>query len=99
HHPDPHSFPTRRSSDLVCSKATQTTCTSDADCNNNRGTCVTNTCTTQNTCTGSDYTGEHTPLHFTFNTPVNLVEDLTKNPPKLRSEEHTSELQSRSELV
>jgi hypothetical protein len=38
----------------------------------------------QDTCGGTNYTGEQTPLHFTFNTPVNLVEDLTKNPPALQ---------------
>jgi hypothetical protein len=31
--------------------------------------------------TAPNYTGMHTPLHFTFNTPVNLKEDLTKTPP------------------
>jgi hypothetical protein len=71
----------------VCKGSTGTSCNADADCSNimgqNRGPCLANTCT-QNTCTGTDYTGQHTPLHFTFNTPVNQVEDLTKNPPQLQ---------------
>ncbi len=46
----------------------------------NRGPCVPNTCATD-TCTGSDYSGTQVPLHFTFNTPVNLVQDLTADPP------------------
>jgi hypothetical protein len=57
------------------------------DCSNvngkDQGPCVANTCV-QDTCGGTNYTGEQTPLHFTFNTPVNLVEDLTKNPPALQ---------------
>ena len=47
-------------------------------------TCVPNTCR-PNTCSvGTDYTGQETPLHFTFNTPVNLVEDLTAMPPAVQ---------------
>jgi hypothetical protein len=71
----------------VCKNQTQTACTADANCvinGTDRGPCVANTCSTQNTCTGFDYTGQHTPLHFTFNTPVNLVQDLTKTPPALQ---------------
>jgi hypothetical protein len=70
----------------VCKGATGTTCTGDADCTiggQNKGPCMANTCV-QNTCGGTDYTGQHTPLHFTFNTPVNLVQDLTKTPPALQ---------------
>jgi hypothetical protein len=71
----------------VCTKQTQTACTGPADCMINgqdKGPCVANTCTTTDMCTGTDYTGQHTPLHFTFNTPVNLKEDLTKTPPVLQ---------------
>jgi len=32
----------------------------------------------------NDYTGKHLPLHFTYNTPVNLVEDLKATPPALQ---------------
>ena len=52
-------------------------CTSDATCGQH------NMCGTQdcgdNTC-GTDYTGKKLPLHFTYNTPVNLVQDLTATP-------------------
>jgi hypothetical protein len=70
----------------VCKNQTQTACTAAGDCvinGQDKGPCVTNTCI-QNTCGGTDYTGQHTPLHFTFNTPVNLKEDLTKTPPVLQ---------------
>jgi len=46
------------------------TCTSDAQC-------------APNTCAGP-YVGKQTPVHFTFNTPVNLVQDLTKTPPAVQ---------------
>jgi hypothetical protein len=71
----------------VCKNRPQRTCNVDADCivnGNNRGPCVTDTCQPDNTCVGSDYTGTHVPLHFTFNTPVNLTEDLTKTPPAVQ---------------
>jgi hypothetical protein len=70
----------------VCKNQTQTACTGNPDCvinGQDKGPCVANTCI-QNTCGGTDYTGQHTPLHFTFNTPVNLKEDLTKTPPVLQ---------------
>jgi hypothetical protein len=63
----------------VCSKKTTMTCTRTTDCGTN-GTCVANTCAINN-CTGNDYSGKELPLHFTFNTPVNLTEDLTATPP------------------
>ena len=53
-------------------KAGGQTCSNDATCG---GT---------DTCVGTDYTGTKLPLHFTFNTPVNLVQDLTKNPPSVQ---------------
>ena len=60
-------------------------CQQDSDCGNGNqnGNCVNQTCSTQ-TCDGTDYTGKHLPLHFTYNTPVNLVQDLTSNPPALQ---------------
>jgi hypothetical protein len=64
----------------VCSKKTTTTCTKDSDCGTNGGTCKTQTCAT-NTCTGNDYSADELPLHFTYNTPVNLAQDLTATPP------------------
>jgi len=70
----------------VCKNRTQSTCNVDNDCiinGRNRGPCVPNTCV-PDTCIGTDYTGEHTPLHFTFNTPVNLVQNLTKKPPDVQ---------------
>jgi hypothetical protein len=62
----------------VCANRPGTTCAVNGDCNfgnGDRGNCNANTCKA-NACTGTDYTGEETPLHFTFNTPVNLKEDL-----------------------
>jgi hypothetical protein len=53
-------------------KAGGQTCTSNTDCG---GT---------DTCAGNDYTGLEIPLHFTYNTPVNRVEDLTTTPPTLQ---------------
>jgi hypothetical protein len=68
----------------VCEKHPQTTCTKNSDCTGkNYGNCVTNTCKS-NTCTGTDYTGTHVPLHFTYNTPVNLTQDLTATPPEVQ---------------
>jgi hypothetical protein len=70
----------------VCSKRTQTSCTKTSDCTisgTSYGNCVTNTCVS-NTCLGNDYTGQHIPLHFTFNTPVNLTQDLTATPPEVQ---------------
>lgn len=52
---------------------------------NGGGTCTSDAqCTGGATCGGSDYTGKKIPLHFTFNTPVNLVENLTATPPALQ---------------
>lgn len=59
-----------------------TACMSDSDCGGTN-TCVAQTCTTD-TCSGTDYTGTHLPLHFTYNAPVNLTQDLTKTPPALQ---------------
>jgi hypothetical protein len=60
---------------MVCQGVPQTACTvatAATDCLT-LGPCVPNTCT-------GNYLGQQTPLHFTFNTPVNLLEDLTKTP-------------------
>jgi hypothetical protein len=70
----------------VCTNRPGTTCNVNNDCRfggGDNGNCRNNTCV-DNSCTGNDYTGEHTPLHFTFNTPVNLKEDLTKTPPAVQ---------------
>ena len=74
---------------MVCRNQTQTACTTNANCTGNNGPCVANTCVATNTCRanacgGTNYTGQETPLHFTFNTPVNLVEDLTAKPPAVQ---------------
>jgi len=78
-----------------CSIATQTACTSNADCaplvckSNPQLSCAqASDCPSgdqclSNTCPGT-YAGQQTPLHFTFNTPVNLVEDLTRKPPSVQ---------------
>jgi len=68
---------------MVCRNNPTTTCTSNAQCTGNNNACVPQNCG-NNTCGGTDYTGTHIPLHFTYNTPVNLVEDLTSNPPALQ---------------
>jgi hypothetical protein len=57
-------------------------CTKNSDCGGNNN-CVNNGCN-DNSCQGSDYTGKPIPLHFTYNTPVNLVQDLTSDPPALQ---------------
>ncbi len=67
----------------VCTNHPNMTCNVNNDCrfgNGDNGTCNNNTCG-NNTCNGTDYTGEETPLHFTFNTPVNLVQNLKATPP------------------
>ena len=48
------------------------TCTTVADCG---GT---------GTCDGNDYSGTQVPLHFTYSTPVNRVENLTTTPPTVQ---------------
>jgi hypothetical protein len=58
------------------------TCTQNTDCGG-MNNCVTQTCQA-NTCAGNNYAGQKLPLHFTFNTPVNLKEDLTTDPPSLQ---------------
>jgi hypothetical protein len=75
-----------------CSVATQTLCSSNADCVplvcsanpqiacTQASDCASTDRCVANTCPGT-YAGQQTPLHFTFNTPVNLIEDLTKKPP------------------
>ncbi len=54
----------------TCSNNGALTCSSNADCG-------------AGTCNGKDFSGK-LPLHFTYNTPVNLTEDLTKDPPSLQ---------------
>jgi hypothetical protein len=67
----------------VCkNKAGFPACANDAACGGS-GNCVAQTCATQ-TCNASSYPGKSLPLHFTYNTPVNLVEDLTTTPPALQ---------------
>jgi hypothetical protein len=67
----------------VCrNKAGFPTCTKNSDCGGNNN-CVNQTCA-NNTCAGNDYSGKPIPLHFTYNTPVNLVQDLTRTPPALQ---------------
>lgn len=65
---------------LVCQGQSQKACavaSQAVDCPNGTGPCV------PNTCLGT-YVGQQTPLHFTFNTPVNLVEDLSQTPPSVQ---------------
>ena len=57
-------------------------CSRHSDCGTGMN-CVTQNCG-NNTCGGTDYTGTKIPLHFTYNTPVNLVQDLNADPPALQ---------------
>jgi len=68
----------------VCRNNTSTVCTQNSQCTGNNNACIDNTCG-NNTCSNApDFTGQKIPLHFTYNTPVNLVEDLSSTPPKLQ---------------
>jgi hypothetical protein len=65
----------------VCkNKPTFPPCTINADCGG-KDNCVSQTC--QSACSAS-YAGKTLPLHFTYNTPVNLVQNLTATPPALQ---------------
>jgi len=79
------------------------TCTQNSDCGSGTN-CVTQTCG-NNTCgNGVDYDGKQVPLHFTYNTPVNLVEDLTSKPPTLQcgrvlfSDFHVEDAKNKNEV-
>ncbi len=65
----------------VCRNSPTTTCTQNSQCTGNNN-CIAQTCG-DNTCTGP-YVGKPLPLHFTYNTPVNLVQDLNASPPALQ---------------
>jgi len=65
----------------VCANNVTKACTQNSDCP--MSTCASQDCGA-NTCGGSDYSGTKVPLHFTYNTPVNLVEDLSATPPALQ---------------
>ncbi len=67
---------------MVCSNNPTNSCTQNSDCGGN-GKCRANTCA-DNSCSGTDYSSEETPLHFTFNTPVNLVQNLNTTPPAVQ---------------
>jgi hypothetical protein len=67
----------------VCKNNPTTVCTQNSQCTGNGNSCVDNSCV-NNVCNGNDYSGKQLPLHFTYNTPVNLVQDLTANPPALQ---------------
>jgi len=66
----------------VCRNNPTTTCTNNNQCTGQGNACVAQTCV--DSCAGNDYTGKQLPLHFTYNTPVNLVQDLTSTPPALQ---------------
>lgn len=55
-------------------------CLQNADCGGNNN-CVAQTCL--DACSAT-YAGKTLPLHFTYNTPVNLVQDLNADPPALQ---------------
>jgi hypothetical protein len=68
----------------VCSNSAGRDCTNNGGCRNG-GTCTGKQTCGDNSCTGgNNYTGKEIPLHFTFNTPVNLTQDLTKTPPAVQ---------------
>ena len=65
---------------LVCQNQPLKSCTvatASTDCGATGAACVANTC-------AGTYLGKQSPVHFTFNTPVNLVQDLTKTPPAVQ---------------
>ena len=81
-----------------CTVNKDTNCSSNADCAplvcqfSPTKACTVATSTTDcgtsaqclaNTCAGA-YVGKQTPVHFTFNTPVNLVQDLSETPPAVQ---------------
>jgi hypothetical protein len=66
----------------VCRNNPSQTCTQNSQCSGNNN-CIDNKCN-DNKCNGTDYTGKDIPLHFTYNTPVNLMQDLTTDPPTLQ---------------
>jgi hypothetical protein len=65
----------------VCKNKPEKVCTTNSDCDG------TNNCAAQ-TCAASacatKYAGKKLPLHFTYSTPVNVVQDLTTKPPTLQ---------------
>ncbi|HEY0466031.1 MAG TPA: hypothetical protein VGC79_17595, partial [Polyangiaceae bacterium] len=66
----------------VCANNVTKVCSQNSECPGSN--CATQNCG-NNTCSNaSDYSVTHVPLHFTYNTPVNLVEDLTATPPALQ---------------
>jgi len=66
----------------VCRNSPYAACTLNSQCTGPNNACVTQSCV--DSCVGNDYSGSQVPLHFTYNTPVNLKEDLTTNPPALQ---------------
>jgi hypothetical protein len=56
-------------------------CTQNSDCGGNNN-CVTQSCVAVD-CAAKN-PGKQLPLHFTYNTPVNTVQDLTTDPPTLQ---------------
>src|SRR5207249_12133963 len=96
--PDPHSFPTRRSSDLVVKKFGDQVAVDHIDLEVRDGEFF--------SLLGPSGCGKTTTLRMIggFEQPTSgLIElqgqDVTWLPPFKRSEEHTSELQSRFDLV
>ena len=55
-------------------------CAQNSECGGTNN-CVSQTC--QDACK-STYAAQTLPLHFTYNTPLNLVQDLTSSPPALQ---------------
>src|SRR5207249_6304826 len=91
-HPDLHSFPTRRSSDLLQSPFTVSASASS-------GLPVTFTTTTPGVCTSSGSDGSTITLVAAGTCTVQADQASNSTYAPARSEEHTSELQSRFDLV
>src|SRR5205085_8670661 len=90
-HPDLHSFPTRRSSDLPCSSAVSRVCT-----DRRRKTSVTRRRTVSRRSKSSSLTCSCCSCSARGTARTLSASSRSRAP---RSEEHTSELQSQSNLV
>src|SRR5204863_9129765 len=94
HPPDPHSFPTRRSSDLsAASKAAQSGPTQIVTADS-----AGNLATTTLANLGLASSGDLAAINGRLSGLSSRLDDLSARTGK-RSEEHTSELQSRRDLV
>src|SRR5206468_12241647 len=94
-HPDLHSFPTRRSSDLVGNNSNLVINASSS----NLHQLMLLASSLQAPRNQSPTDNSANPPNIQGSATLNAVVQGTLQNPKIRSEEHTSELQSRSDLV